>query len=66
MIAGRFPPFIKFWAEEDRSHGGVIFVDDKTISPVNIGGLVRALSALAAETSEIDWANRVYFLRSER
>ena len=27
------PPLLKLWAEEGRSHGGVIFVDEKTISP---------------------------------
>jgi hypothetical protein len=32
------PPLLKLWAEEARSHGGVIFVDEKTISPADIGG----------------------------
>ena len=41
------PPLLKLWAEEERSHGGVIFVDEKTISPADIGGLVRALISLA-------------------
>lgn len=57
------PPLLKLWAEEERPHGGVIFVDEKTISPADIGGLVRALIALVAERREIDWSNRVYFLR---
>ena len=35
------PPLLKTWAEEGRKHGGVIFVDEKTISPADIGGLVR-------------------------
>src|ERR1700728_3784371 len=43
------PPLLKLWAEEERSHGGVIFVDEKTISPANIGALVRALISLAGE-----------------
>lgn len=60
------PPLLKLWAEEGRSHGGVIFVDEKTISPANIGGLVRALISLAGEAGEMDWTNQVYFLRSER
>src|SRR6516225_579256 len=37
------PTLLKAWAEEERKHGGVIFVDEKTISPADIGGLVRAL-----------------------
>jgi hypothetical protein len=60
------PPLLKLWAEEARSHGGVIFVDEKTISPADIGGLVQALIALAREAGDVDWTNRVYFLRSGR
>jgi len=54
---------LKVWAETKRRHGGVIFVDEKTISPADIGGLVRALAALAGETGDWDWTDRVYFLR---
>jgi hypothetical protein len=57
------PPLLKLWAEEERSHGGVIFVDEKTISPADIGGLVRALIALAGEAGDTDWTDQVYFLR---
>jgi hypothetical protein len=60
------PPLLKLWAEEGRSHGGVIFVDEKTISPADLGGLVRALSSLAAKVGEMDWTNQVYFLRNVR
>jgi hypothetical protein len=60
------PPLLKLWAEEGRSHGGVIFVDEKTISPADIGGLVRALILLAGEVGDMDWANQVYFVRSGR
>jgi hypothetical protein len=60
------PPLLKLWAEEGRSHGGVIFVDEKTISPADIGRLVRALISLAGEAGEIDWTNQVYFLRRGR
>ena len=38
------PPLLKAWAEEGLRHAGVIFVDDKTISPADIGGLVSALA----------------------
>jgi len=57
------PPLLKTWAEEARRHGGVVFVDEKTVSPADIGGLVRALASLARETGKWDWTNRVYFLR---
>ena len=57
------PPLLKTWAEAGRKHGGVIFVDEKTISPADIGGLVWALIHLFKETGRWDWADRVYFLR---
>jgi hypothetical protein len=57
------PPLLKTWAEEERTHGGVIFVDEKTTSPADIGGLVWALTRLARETGNWDWTNRVCFLR---
>jgi hypothetical protein len=60
------PPLLKRWAEEGRPHGGVIFVDEKTIAPSHIGGLVGALISLTAETGHMDWTNQVYFLRAER
>jgi hypothetical protein len=57
------PPLLKAWSEEGRSHAGVIFVDEKTISPAEIGALVRALTALVKEARIWDWTNRVCFLR---
>ena len=57
------PPLLKIWAEVGRTHGGVVFVDEKTISPTDIGGLVWALTRLAKETGNWDWTNRIYFLR---
>ena len=56
------PSLLKAWAEAGHYHGGVIFVDEKTVSPADIGGLVRALSNLSKETSILDWTNRVCFL----
>ncbi|MBZ5550726.1 MAG: hypothetical protein LAO22_22665 [Acidobacteriia bacterium] len=57
------PRLLKTWAEEQRTHAGVIFVDEKTISPADVGGLVWALTKMARETGKWDWANRIYFLR---
>ena len=57
------PPLLKAWAEIGQSHGGVIFVDEKTISPADIGGLVLALAELATQAQKWDWTNRVAFLR---
>jgi hypothetical protein len=60
------PPLLKAWAEEGRRHGGVVFVDEKTIPPADTGGLVRALMSLYKETGKWDWTDRVYFLRRHR
>lgn len=57
------PPLLKAWAEEGRHHAGVIFVDDRTIAPSNIGGLVSALAILAKDTQPWDWTDRICFLR---
>jgi uncharacterized protein DUF5615 len=56
-------PLLKSWAEQEQRHSGVIFVDEKTISPADIGGLVRALINLSKQTGRWDWTERVYFLR---
>ena len=57
------PPVLKDWAEEGRSHGGVIFVDEKSIYPANIGGLIRTLRRLWENTKDWDWTNRVVYVR---
>ena len=57
------PPLLKLWAEAGTDHGGVIFVDEKTILPSDFGGLIDALQKLARESARWDWANRVCFLR---
>ena len=57
------PPLLKTWAEAGQHHGGVIFVDEKTIPPSDIGGQVRALAALAREAVRWEWADRIVFLR---
>jgi hypothetical protein len=51
------PPLLKNWAEEGRTHGGVIFVD------ADIGALVLALTELVTVTRTWNWTNRIYFLR---
>jgi hypothetical protein len=57
------PPLLKTWGEEERCHGGVIFVDGKTIAPEDVGGLVRALGDLYRVMGKWDWTDRVCFLR---
>jgi hypothetical protein len=56
------PPLLKAWAEAGRVHKGVIFVDEKTISPSDLGALIRALRKLITATVDWQWENRVCFL----
>lgn len=55
-------PLLKRWAEEDRAHGGVIFVDEETIAPQDFGALIRSLVRLADALGGEDWTNRTTFL----
>jgi len=57
------PPLLKIWAESGHAHGGMIFVDEKTIPPSDFGGLIRALQKLFHDAANWDWTNRVCFLR---
>jgi hypothetical protein len=57
------PPLLKVWAEAGRDHGGVIFVDQKTIPSSNFAALLRALHQLWGQTSHWDWTNRILLLR---
>lgn len=57
------PLLLKTWAESGRSHGGVIFVDEKSIAPDDVGGLVQALHRLHKASGRWDWRNRICFLR---
>jgi hypothetical protein len=57
------PRLLKRWAEEKCSHGGMIFVDEKTIIPADVGGLVRALASLQRESGAGNWQDRVVYLR---
>lgn len=57
------PPLLKPWAEQGRNHGGVIFIDEKTIPPSQIGELVLALDQLSKATGKCDWTNRICFLQ---
>ena len=57
------PILLKDWAEQGRQHGGVIFVDEKSIPPADLGGLVRALSSLYQQAGKLNWTDRVCFLQ---
>jgi hypothetical protein len=52
------PLLLRTWADETPSHGGVIFVDEKTIAPSDIGALLK----LAAAHGHAHWENCIIYL----
>ena len=59
------PPILYKWGEAGTEHGGIIFVDDKSIPPSNFGGLVRSLIWLWDTEQEMDWKNRIFYLQPQ-
>ena len=57
------PPLLKLWAESGLNHGGLIFIDNKTIPQSDIGGIIHALKKLISESTAWDWQNRICYLR---
>ena len=57
------PPVLVEWGTQGRSHGGVIFVDDRSISTADFGGLARALLSCWKAQSEWEWTDRIMYLR---
>jgi hypothetical protein len=55
-------PLLKNWAEQGIAHGGVVFVDDRTISQNDIGRLTRSLGALWMAEKNSDWTDMVIYL----
>ena len=56
-------PVLKEWGEQGRSHGGVIFIDEKSIAQNDYGGLVKALLAVWRQMHEADFTDVVLFLQ---
>ena len=57
------PILVKDWREQGRSHAGILYVDQKTIAPDDIGSLVRALAWVIQEYGDDDWTDREELLR---
>lgn len=57
---------LKEWGEQGRSHGGVIFIDEKSIAQNDYGGLVKALRQLWNQMKDTDFTDGVLFLQPVR
>ena len=56
-------PILVEWGMSGRSHGGVILVDDLSISLADFGGFARALLLCWEEHRAQDWSDRIVFLK---
>ena len=57
-------PLLKIWAEQGIAHGGVILVDQRTVAPNEIGGLIRSLASIWNQEKNRDWTNVVIYLQA--
>jgi len=59
------PLLLKEWAEMGRAQGGVVLVDERTLRPSDVGGLLAALMELARRLGDADWRDRAVYLRRQ-
>lgn len=57
------PPILVEWGQKNINHAGVIFIDYRSISPSNFGGLVKAIVWLWETQNSNSWHNRVVYLQ---
>ena len=58
------PHLLKEWAETGQHHAGVVLVDERTVRPNDIGGLVRTLRALVERRGDEIWHDRILDLEA--
>ncbi|MCC6443112.1 MAG: DUF5615 family PIN-like protein [Armatimonadetes bacterium] len=58
------PELLARLGSEGFSHEGVIFIDRRTLSSNDFGGLVRALVLFWDDRHDYDWENRIDYLRA--
>src|SRR5713226_6211464 len=56
------PNLLREWQEAGRAHGGVLFVDQRTVLQNDFGSLIRALVLHWRQHGDLDWTNRTSFL----
>lgn len=56
-------PMAMDWAKDQKTHAGIVFIDEKTIALGNIGGMVRALAEVADIHLRDNWTDRIIFLK---
>ncbi|HEV2472363.1 MAG TPA: DUF5615 family PIN-like protein [Chthonomonadales bacterium] len=56
-------PLLKAWGEEGSAHGGVLFIDERTIANNDYGGHVKAILAAWRQLKDSEFTDGVLFLR---
>jgi hypothetical protein len=59
-----FEPLLRKWAEEGRSHAGVVLLPSSVPNEA-FGVLIRGIRKSLENFSQEDWANRVEWLRRQ-
>ena len=59
------PALLRVWALRSIPHGGVIFIDGKTMRPDDVGSQVRGLAVVWDRHQNDDWTNVVQYLRQD-
>lgn len=57
------PPILVEWGQANTNHAGVIFIDYRSISPNNFGGLIKAIIWLWKTQNNSNWQNRIVYLQ---
>ena len=58
------PPLLAEWSAAGVAHGGVVFVDQRTIRPADFGRLIRGLVRLWDLEHEREWVDRIVLLEA--
>ena len=57
------PPILVEWGQANIDHAGVVFIDYRSISPSNFGGLVKAIIWLWKTQNNSSRQNRIVYLQ---
>jgi len=57
------PLLLQELSQQEESHAGVVFINEKTIASKDIGGLVKALTLLWQAEHQQNWKNRIFFIQ---
>jgi hypothetical protein len=58
------PGLLFDWGQAVIVHGGVVFIDGRSIAQKDVGGLVKALIAFWSAHNHVDWHNRLGYLKA--